>query len=67
MDTDGNYFVNRLMAIGDSLIGIGEVGILRPTGKGAEWKHDDKMVPAGAQIATSTTEDAGTPNGKPNN
>ncbi len=51
--TDGNFFVSRVFPVGDSLWALAELGILRPTGTGAEWKHDEKFVPAGAHIATS--------------
>lgn len=47
----GDYqFVSRLFHLGNSLWAMGELGLYQQTGPGLQWKHDDRFVPAGAQI-----------------
>lgn len=55
---DGNYFVSRVFSVGDSLWALGELGILRQTASGVQWKRDDSFNPAGAHIANSLEEPA---------
>lgn len=43
---------------------LGELGILKQTGNGLQWKRDDTFVPAGAHIASSL--DDGSTKGKSN-
>jgi photosystem II stability/assembly factor-like uncharacterized protein len=60
-----NMFVSRVFPLGDSLRALGELGILKQGGaNGLEWKRDDKLVPAGAQIANSLEEAAKSTTGK---
>jgi photosystem II stability/assembly factor-like uncharacterized protein len=53
---DANYFVSRVFTVGDSLWALGELGILKQTGPGLQWKHDDTFIPAGAHISDSLEE-----------
>jgi photosystem II stability/assembly factor-like uncharacterized protein len=53
---DGSYFVSRIFPVGDSLWALGELGILKQTGPGVQWKRDETFVPAGAHIANSLDE-----------
>lgn len=55
---EANYFVSRVFSVGDSLWALGELGILRQTGSGVQWKRDETFVPAGAHIANSLDEPA---------
>jgi photosystem II stability/assembly factor-like uncharacterized protein len=50
---DANYFVNRVFPVGDSLWALAALGILKQTGPGVQFKHDESFVPAGAHIANS--------------
>jgi len=60
-----NMFVSRVFPLGDSLRALGELGILKQGGaSGLEWKRDDKLVPAGAQIANSLEDAAKSTTGK---
>jgi photosystem II stability/assembly factor-like uncharacterized protein len=55
---EGNYFIARVFPMGDSLWALAELGILKQTGNGLQWKHDESFVPAGAHIANSLDETA---------
>jgi photosystem II stability/assembly factor-like uncharacterized protein len=53
IDVPTSYFVARLFPLGDALYGLAELGIVKQTGNGLEWKHDETFVPAGAHIGDS--------------
>jgi photosystem II stability/assembly factor-like uncharacterized protein len=55
---DGNYFVCRVFPVGDAMWALGELGLLKQTGTGLEWKHDESFVPAGAHISNTLEEPA---------
>jgi photosystem II stability/assembly factor-like uncharacterized protein len=54
-----SFFVSRLFSVGNSLYGLAALGIVKQTGTGLEWKHDDTFVPAGAHIGNSVSETLG--------
>ena len=54
-----SFFVARVFPVGDSLWALAELGVLRQTGTGLEWKHDEAFVPAGAHIGSSVDETLG--------
>ena len=43
---------------------LGELGLLRQTGPGTQWKKDDNFSPAGAHIANSLEDTATATTGK---
>jgi photosystem II stability/assembly factor-like uncharacterized protein len=53
------YFVSRVFPVGDSLWAMAELGILKQTGPGLQWTHDETFVPAGARIGESIEEALG--------
>jgi photosystem II stability/assembly factor-like uncharacterized protein len=53
---EGNYFVARVFPVGQTMWALGELGILKQTGSGLQWKHDETFIPAGAHIANSLDE-----------
>jgi len=55
---NGNYFVARVFPVGDTMWALGELGLLKQTGGGLQWKHDESFVPAGAHISNSLEEPA---------
>jgi photosystem II stability/assembly factor-like uncharacterized protein len=61
---DGNFFVSRIFPLGDMLCGLAELGIVRQTGDGLKWKHDESFVPAGAHLGNSLTETTAAAPGK---
>lgn len=54
-----SFFVSRVFQVGDSLWALAELGILKQTGPGFEWKHDETFVPAGAHIGNTVDETLG--------
>jgi photosystem II stability/assembly factor-like uncharacterized protein len=62
-----NTFVARLFPLGNSLYALGELGIFKQGGaSGMEWKRDERLIPAGAQIANSLEDATKAPVGKLN-
>jgi photosystem II stability/assembly factor-like uncharacterized protein len=54
-----SFFVARVFPVGDSLWALAELGILRQTGSGVQWKYDESFVPAGAHIGNTVEETLG--------
>lgn len=54
-----SFFVSRLFPLGDSLYGLAALGIVKQTGPGLEWKHDETFIPAGAHIGNTVGETLG--------
>jgi photosystem II stability/assembly factor-like uncharacterized protein len=59
-----SQFIAKVFLVGNSMWALGELGILKQTGNGLQWKRDDTFVPAGAHIASSL--DDGSTKGKSN-
>lgn len=60
-----SFFVSRVFPVGDSLYALAALGIVKQTGPGLEWKHDETLVPAGAHIGDTVDETLGAaPKGK---
>ena len=57
---EANFFVARIFPVGDSLWALAELGVLKQTGGGLQFKHDESFVPAGAHIANSLDDSATT-------
>jgi photosystem II stability/assembly factor-like uncharacterized protein len=55
----GSFFVARVFQVGDSLWALAELGILKQTGPGLQWKHDENFIPAGAHIGSTIDETLG--------
>jgi photosystem II stability/assembly factor-like uncharacterized protein len=53
------FFAARVFPVGDSLWALAELGVLKQTGPGLQWKHDETFVPIGAQIGSSVDETLG--------
>ena len=62
---DSNMFLTRLFHTGDTMWGMGELGLLKQTAKadGMEWKPADNFAASGTTIADTedSAEDAPTP------
>jgi hypothetical protein len=56
-----SFFVARIFPLGNSLYGLAALGIVKQTGTGLEWKHDETFIPAGAHIGNSVSETLGAP------
>lgn len=55
----GSFFVARVFPVGDSLWALAELGILKQTGSGLQWKRDETFIPAGAHIGNTIDETLG--------
>jgi photosystem II stability/assembly factor-like uncharacterized protein len=47
---EDDLFLNKVLRTSDSLWAMGQLGAIRQTGPGLEWKHVSSLVPAGAEI-----------------
>jgi len=54
-----SFFVARVFSVGDSLWGLAALGLVKQTGPGLQWKHDETFIPAGARIGNSVSETLG--------
>lgn len=54
-----SFFVSRVFPVGDSLWGLAALGLVKQTGPGLEWKHDETFIPAGAHIGNTVGETLG--------
>jgi len=50
---DNNLFLCKVFGRGDSLLALGELGLLQQKGATTEWQKDKALVPAGTSIADS--------------
>jgi photosystem II stability/assembly factor-like uncharacterized protein len=54
-----SFFVARVFSVGDSLWGLAALGLVKQTGPGLQWKHDETFIPAGSHIGNTVGETLG--------